>query len=264
MLSEARKDLGLSGRPNRITRAYAKNNGDEFLTAPWCQMSITRWARLSGNEEAVLPEGDRAYTVYSAEDGRRLGRWHAGTADNLRRFAEPAAIVFFDWDGTNDIARIDHVGLIEHNLGDGRVATIEGNTGDVCKRRVRGADVIAGFWNPDYEGEDMPSAKEVADAVYERFTHTLGKDLWAVKEGLLKEGDKVDPRTALRQIWAYTKDGYARDREILAQLKAQDVTIKTLVDALASREVGLDPAALIEQIREEIGKVSVRLEVGDE
>src|SRR5262249_22033817 len=41
----------------------------------------------------------------------------------------------------------------EVNLGDGRVQTIEGNTDDACKRRVRGASVIAGFWNPPYEGE---------------------------------------------------------------------------------------------------------------
>ncbi|MFI9840408.1 hypothetical protein ACIHFD_25465 [Nonomuraea sp. NPDC051941] len=35
-----------------------------------------------------------------------------------------------------------------------RVQTIEANTGDAVKRRVRGPEVIAGFWNPDYLGED--------------------------------------------------------------------------------------------------------------
>lgn len=166
MLAEARKDLGLTGRPNRITRDYAKRNGDVFLSAPWCQMSLTWWARNSGNEAAVLPRGDRAFTVYSAEDGEDLGLWYAGTVANIKKHAEPGAVVYFDWQGADRIAAIDHVGLIEKVLPDGRVATIEGNTGDACKRRVRAADVIAGFWVPRYAGEPAtPSRPKPAAAM---------------------------------------------------------------------------------------------------
>ncbi|MFC3986422.1 CHAP domain-containing protein [Streptosporangium jomthongense] len=150
MLAAARKDLGVCGRPNRITRDYASRHGDAFLLAPWCDMSITRWARESGNEAAVLPSGDRAFTIWHAEDGERLGRWYAGTTANIRKYAKPGAIVFFDWSGRDGIPPIDHVGIVERNLGDGRVQTIEGNTADSCKRRVRAANVVAGFWNPPY------------------------------------------------------------------------------------------------------------------
>jgi peptidoglycan hydrolase-like protein with peptidoglycan-binding domain len=150
MLAAARADLGLSGRPNRITRDYAARNGDEFLSAPWCDMAVTWWARKSGNTSAVLPAGDRAFTVWHAEDGKDSGLWHSGTAANLKKYARPGAIVFFDWGGTNLLGAIDHVGLIEQVLADGRIVTIEGNTSDACKRRVRGADVVAGFWNPNY------------------------------------------------------------------------------------------------------------------
>jgi hypothetical protein len=65
--------------------------------------------------------------------------------------ARPGALVFFDWGGTNSIGRVRHVGLVEENLGDGRLQTIEGSTADECRRRVRDASVIAGFWNPGYE-----------------------------------------------------------------------------------------------------------------
>lgn len=160
MLAAARKDLGLSGRPNRITKDYASRNGSVFLRAPWCAMSVTEWARDSGNAEAVLPEGDRAYTVWFAQDGKDLGRWHAGTATNLKKYAKPGDIIFFDWDGTDTISRIDHVGIVEVNLGDGRVQTIEGNTGDACKRRVRSASVIAGFWSPPYSPDVKPKPEE--------------------------------------------------------------------------------------------------------
>jgi hypothetical protein len=262
MLTEARKDLGMVGRPNQITRDYASRNGDVFLRAAWCAMSLTHWARQSGSATAVLPKGDRAYTVWHAEDGRDLGRWHAGTAANIRSHARPGAVVFFDWDGTDSISRIDHVGIVEENLGDGRVQTIEGNTGDACKRRVRGPSVIAGFWNPPYEEDDMPSAKEVADEVVERLTYTLSKDLWAVREGIFPEGQKIDPRTAFRQIWAYGKDGYAKNREILAKLEAHDATIRALVEALASKDGAVDVEALIARIRQEIEGITLRLDTG--
>ncbi|GII56242.1 hypothetical protein Pth03_46310 [Planotetraspora thailandica] len=154
MLEAARATLGMKGRPNTITRDYARRNGDEFLSAAWCDQAVTYWARQSDNVAAVLPKGDRAYTVWHAQDGQKLGRWFAGTAANLKAHAKPGAIVFFDWKGGDAIGAVDHVGVVERNLGDGRVQTIEGNTGDACKRRVRSASVIAGFWNPEYGLED--------------------------------------------------------------------------------------------------------------
>lgn len=172
MLAAARADLGMAGRPNQITRGYASRNGSEFLSAAWCDQAITEWARESGNAEAVLPEGDRAYTVWHAEDGEQIDRWYAGTAANVRAHALPGAVMFFDWDGTDSISRIDHVGLVEVNLGDGRVQTIEANTGDAVKRRVRGSGEIAGFWNPNY-----------AAAVPKNWTEDLMKKLPLVKAG---------------------------------------------------------------------------------
>jgi hypothetical protein len=227
-------------------------------------MSVTEWARRSDNAAAVLPNGDRAYTVWHAEDGRNLGRWHAGTATNIRKHAKPGAIVFFDWDGTDSIGRIDHVGVCEVNLGDGRMQTIEGNTGDACKRRVRASNVIAGFWNPDYDQEDDVALsdadlKKIADKVYERFSHTVTEDVWAFKAGILDPGQKVEPRTALRQIWAYTKSGYHSDQEILATLAALQAAVSELA---AARDV--DVEALMARINSAVEKVKIRLDVTDD
>jgi hypothetical protein len=111
--------------------------------------------------------------------------------------------------------------------------------------------------------DDMPTAKEIADAVYERLSHVATKDVWAVREGILEVGQEVDPRTAFRQIWAYGKDGYHRQRDILARLDAQNATIRALADALATRDGAVDVDALIGRIRSEIEKVTVRLDVPD-
>lgn len=151
MLAEARRSLGIAGRPNVITREYANRHGSEYLRASWCDMSITYWARHSGCAAAVLPGGDRAYTVWHAQDMQRAGRWHAGTTANVNA-CKPGDIVFFDWGGSDDVGAIDHVGVVEAALGGGRVQTIEGNTSDSCARRVRSAGVIAGYGRPAYAG----------------------------------------------------------------------------------------------------------------
>ena len=168
MLAEAARSVGLAGRPNYITRDYAARHGEDFLAVAWCDMSITWWARRSGNAAAVLPAGDRAYTPWHAADFRKIGRWHEGTTANIDA-AKPGDIVFFDWGGSNSIDAIDHVGVIEKVLGGGRVQTIEGNTSDSVRRRVRGAAEIAGFGRPAYgeDDDDMPTAKEIAKAVWE-------------------------------------------------------------------------------------------------
>jgi hypothetical protein len=150
MLDQARKTLGW-GEPNDIHRWYAGRNGGEFRpgSVPWCNMAITYWAHKSGNHSAVCPEGDRAYTVWHAQDFQRKGTWHPGTEANVKK-AKPGDIVFFDWGASDSISYVDHVGIVEKNLGDGRVQTIEGNTSNQCLRRVRSAGVIAGFGRPAY------------------------------------------------------------------------------------------------------------------
>ncbi|GII83719.1 hypothetical protein Ssi03_17090 [Sphaerisporangium siamense] len=206
MLQEARMDLGMSGRPNQITEDYASRNGSEFLTAHWCDMAVTHWARESGNRKAVLPEGDRAYTVWHAEDGLRLGRWHTGTVAQIKEHARPGAIMFVDHQGSNDIGAIDHVGVVEVNLGDGRLQTIEGNVSDRCVRTVRGAADIAGFWNPAYNWteamvEKLPTLHEGDHGKHVRTMHhlMLARDTTGL-EGLGDDAFTAEHAAGIRRL----------------------------------------------------------------
>lgn len=190
MLAAARADIGLSGRPNKITRDYAARHGKEFLSAPWCDMAVTYWARKSGNRAAVLPGGDRAYTVWHAQDFQKIGRWHSGTVANLNR-AKPGDIVFFDWGQSDSIGAIDHVGLIEKVLGGGRVQTIEGNTGDAVRRRVRSASVIAGYGRPDYGADDYTWDGKVPAGEPALVKGDTGKRVRDLQSALIKAGYKL-------------------------------------------------------------------------
>jgi hypothetical protein len=158
MLVAAKKSLGLAGRPNYITRDYASRHGAGFASASWCDMGVTYWARSSDNARAVLPAGDRAYTVWHAQDFQKTKHWRAGTSANVRKYARPGDVVFFDWGGSDAVDAIDHVGVITRNLGDGRVETIEANTSDAVKRRVRSYSVIAGFGQPVYGTDNWTEA----------------------------------------------------------------------------------------------------------
>jgi peptidoglycan hydrolase-like protein with peptidoglycan-binding domain len=183
MLAQMRQALGW-GEPNVVHRWYSARNGAEFApgSVPWCQMTVTWAAYCSGNYDAVCPNGDRAYTVWGAEDGEQLGLWKSGTVANIKRYCEPGAIIYMDWSGTNSLAKVDHVGVVEVVLPDGRVQTIEGNTDNACKRRVRGADVIAGFWLPRYKASDEPAeASSKEDLVAKLPTLKKGADNFDVK-----------------------------------------------------------------------------------
>lgn len=225
MLAEARRSLGLAGRPNYITKDYSNRHGREFLDAPWCDMAVTYWARHSGNTAAVLPGGDRAYTVWHAQDFQKRGRWHSGTTANVND-ARPGDIVFFDWGYSNSIGAIDHVGIVEKALGGGRVQTIEGNTGDACKRRIRSASVIAGYGRPDYNGSPDGGSASEEDPL-------LG----------LKKGDKGERVKALQEMI-----GAAGQREALGKWGADgdygDATAEALrrvrlsVGSQAAKEKG--------------------------
>ncbi len=155
MLAAMRSCLGM-GEPNKIQTWYRNKHGSAYGgNFAWCDALVTWAAHQSGNAGAVLPGGDRAYTVWHAQDFQKAGRWYPGTVDSVDK-AKPGDLVFMDWGGSNSIGAIDHVGIVEKVLGGGRVQTIEGNTGDACKRRVRGAGDIAGYGRPAYSNTPAP------------------------------------------------------------------------------------------------------------
>jgi hypothetical protein len=144
MIRAAERSLGTTGRPNTITRWYSERNGAMFAKAAWCNQSVTFWANQSGNAVPVCFGRDYAYTVWHAQRFRKEGEWHVDIR-GIRR----GDIVFFDWRGTNRIGAIDHIGIVT-GVRNGTVYTIEGNTSDGCRRRVRFASMIVGYGRPAY------------------------------------------------------------------------------------------------------------------
>ncbi|MFD4474719.1 endo-1,4-beta-xylanase [Streptomyces sp. NPDC058471] len=150
MITQCEKMLGVSGRPNEATRWYAGRNGSYYASAAWCDEFITWAAFMSGNYDAVCAGTDFAYTVSHAQKFKDKGQWNTDTA-GIRR----GDILFFDWDGSNSISAIDHVGIVT-GVNGRDVLTIEGNTSDSCARRVRNADSIVGYGRPAYVGTTPP------------------------------------------------------------------------------------------------------------
>jgi hypothetical protein len=156
MIAAAERSIGL-GEPNAIQQWYRQRNGAAYnYNFPWCNAAVTYWATQAGEREAVLFGADLAYTVAHAQRFKTAGQWHAGTK-GIRR----GDIVFFDWAGTNEIARIDHVGIVTGVDGD-KVFTIEGNTMNVCARRVRREAEIAGYGRPKYKASSGSSGSSTS------------------------------------------------------------------------------------------------------
>ncbi|MEW1867055.1 LysM peptidoglycan-binding domain-containing protein [Streptomyces caelestis] len=156
MIAQAEKSLGLR-EPNHIQQWYRERNGSAYAYQfPWCDAAITYWATQAGERDAVLFGTDYAYTVAHAARFKAAGQWHAG-ASGIKR----GDIVFFDWGGTNDIARIDHVGIVT-GISGSNVYTIEGNTANVCARRVRREAEIAGYGRPKYKAASGSSGSSTS------------------------------------------------------------------------------------------------------
>lgn len=140
LLRVARSQLGYAEGAGGWTK-YGDWYGNGFERAAWCDMFVSWCAERAGAAEVV---GRYAYTPYHAGWFESTGRW----GNRPRK----GAIVFFDWGGSRRIAAIDHVGIVEAVRADGAVVTIEGNTDNAVRRRVRRSG-IAGYGYPAYTGD---------------------------------------------------------------------------------------------------------------
>ena len=155
------KALGWGEPGNSAQRWYANRNGSYYIAAPWCDITITWAASLSGNYDAVCFGNGYAYTVYHAQKANRERRWHWGF-ERIRR----GDIVFSQWEGgERDIGKIDHVEIVT-NVTDLYIATIEGNTADKCARRMRVKNsTICGYIRPEYDEEKADADMQLNDSV---------------------------------------------------------------------------------------------------
>lgn len=198
---------------NIVTHWYGEDG------SPWCDMTVSYEAYHSDNVTAVCFGYKHDYTVEHAQAFKDHGQWHAGAAGIQR-----GDIVFFDWEGSNSIANIDHVGIVEFVDATG-VNCIEGNIDNVCKRTVRHEDFIAGYGRPDYAADPKPPTpppvKPVVDlsvvrAAAESASGSVAgsaDDVRLVQNGLAKLG--FIGFSARGVFTAATKSGYSKYQESL-------------------------------------------------
>ncbi len=144
LLDVAKKELGYTEKSDGYTKYgnwWTENvdadNDDYFKTAPWCDMFLAWAADKAGVTEQA---GQFAATVDHAKWFDEHGAFG--------REPEPGAIVFYDWNGSDDIDKIDHVGIVEKVEGR-TLHTIEGNAdGYKLMRKTRSMDNVVGFGYP--------------------------------------------------------------------------------------------------------------------
>lgn len=153
-IAEAIKTLGMSDENNTVQTPIHKwynakfGNPDPSKYAwDWCDGAVTYWAWQSGNQAAVVFGGSYAYTVDHANAFKSRGQWHTDVAG-----IQAGDVVFFDWDGSNSISAIDHVGIVEYVNG-AEVHTIEGNIENAVQRKVRTAATIVGYGRPAFAAD---------------------------------------------------------------------------------------------------------------
>ncbi|MER6944656.1 CHAP domain-containing protein [Nonomuraea sp. NPDC000554] len=110
----------------------------DYSSAPWCDMYLSWAAHKLGYEDWI---GQFAWTVSHAKWFKAQGAWG--------HTPKPGAFVFYDWSGSNDIDKIDHVGVVTKVQGN-KIFTIEGNIdGGVAKRKERDTSKVVGYGYPD-------------------------------------------------------------------------------------------------------------------
>lgn len=112
----------------------------DYRGAEWCDMFVSWLSAQTG----VKNMGWDAYTVQHASWFEKTHRWGD--------IARPGAVVFFDWQNGSrgGIDGIDHVGLVVKDNGNGTISTIEGNTDNAVKEKIRDKSEVVGYGYPDY------------------------------------------------------------------------------------------------------------------
>jgi hypothetical protein len=192
MLDLARQQVGYVEGPRNNQTKYGAWSGYNFQ--PWCGSFVNWCLHFSGTggEPSVV------WTPGGAQSYQRLGRAIPRNGE-----VRPGDVVFFDWGGSLLASNVDHVGIVEAPLPDGRIQTIEGNTspsdfgsqsnGGGCYRRIRSRGTIAMFGRPLYAPDPAspwtPPPANVDWAALRRFVAAaLRNDLRAV--GTVKLGSR--------------------------------------------------------------------------
>ncbi|MBB6344762.1 hypothetical protein FHU36_001271 [Nonomuraea muscovyensis] len=150
----------------------------DYSGAPWCDMLLAWAANKLGYEEWM---GEFAWTVSHAKWFRKNDAWG--------KQPEVGAFVFFDWSGSGDLDRIDHVGVVTKVVGR-KIHTIEGNIdGGVAKRKVRDTDKVVGYGYPqrikERLDEQLAKQQAIENAHREQAAQPPGQEVNQLQNGPL-------------------------------------------------------------------------------
>lgn len=139
-LAHARSQLGVRERTNRNDGVPAtRYSGGR--REPWCA-NFVAWAHRKAGKPLPGNQRSLASVQYMEDQMKRAGKFHRGTP-------KPGDIIFFANRGGSDRGRGRHVGIVER-VANGRVHTIEGNSGHRVRRRSYplNAARITGYGRP--------------------------------------------------------------------------------------------------------------------
>jgi CHAP domain len=139
-LAQARRFVGVTEHPPGSNRTpFGRWFGADG--EPWCAIFLSYCFKVGagvvlcgGVEGAGVTANGCAYVP-------TLERWLRATDQWSEAPPAPGDIAIFNWDGGPS----DHAGIVERTLGDGRFASIEGNSEDKVARRERSVADAVGF-----------------------------------------------------------------------------------------------------------------------
>lgn len=170
LLTYARSQLGYIERPVNRTK-YGRQFGEDGVF--WCMVFVWCCFENSGNH-GLVPKTASTRELFATAKRRELHMgWLAPTEAPL-----PGDLAEFDLGGPKPV---NHIGIVERRLDDGRLVCIEGNTGGrgpdgernggMVARRVRNPRAVVNFVRPSFAGAGnmaMPAAPRYPGRVIRR------------------------------------------------------------------------------------------------
>lgn len=173
VLRQARRWIGYREGRNQSTY-FGSREG--VPGQPWCGAFLQVCMEDAGMNVTYngssTSEPSPISTVHGASRYYALRRW-IPRSTNYRA----GDIVFFDWNGSTNIGRTDHVEIVEQNRG-AYLITIGGNTSDAVMRKTRSLYHVVGFGRPLYSG--VPSNPQPNNSLKDLERFLNARKLWAI------------------------------------------------------------------------------------
>lgn len=175
VLKLAREELGTVGGEKYIAYYNELTGIGLPLDAAWCAAWVTYIMRRAG-----VPED----SVLNYKGCATASEWFAGRGRFKKRgdyLPRPGDIIMYEWSPENEGTQYDdgddHTGIVER-VENGRVYTIEGNSGNACRRCERSLDdeYISSYCVPIYNtGADELMSYEQFKKYMERYENEKSK-----------------------------------------------------------------------------------------